>query len=97
MDSSYPRPITNWEGIPNNLDAATTYTNGKTYFFKGDKYYKFDDSKLEVARSAEYPYPRDSGKWWFGVWILLSHLEPDMMREKIRENSFRTYFYNLYL
>ena len=53
MDSSYPRPITNWEGIPDNLDAATTYTNGKTYFFKGDKYYKFDDSKLEVARSAE--------------------------------------------
>ena len=57
MDSSYPRPISNWEGIPNNLDAATTYTNGKTYFFKGDKYYKFDDDKLEVARSAEYPYP----------------------------------------
>ena len=52
--------------IPNNLDAATTYTNGKTYFFKGDKYYKFDDDKLEVARSVEYPYPRDSGKWWFG-------------------------------
>ena len=66
VDSSYPRPISNWEGIPNNLDAATTYTNGKTYFFKGDKYYKFDDLKLEVARSAEYPYPRDSGRWWFG-------------------------------
>ena len=53
MDSSYPRPITNWEGIPDNLDAATTYTNGKTYFFKGSKYYKFDDEKFELASSGQ--------------------------------------------
>ena len=65
--AGYPRSISaDWDGLPSSLDAAFTWTNGKTYFFKGDKYYKFDDDKLEVAESAEYPYPRDSGKWWFG-------------------------------
>merc|ERR1719394_2162783 len=30
----YPRPISNWEGIPNNIDDAIQYSNGHTYFFK---------------------------------------------------------------
>ncbi|TMW45406.1 hypothetical protein DOY81_009518, partial [Sarcophaga bullata] len=38
-----PSPISNWEGLPNSLDAASAITNGYTYFFKGDKYYRFND------------------------------------------------------
>ena len=31
----YPRSISrNWGNMPGNLDAAFTWTNGKTYFFK---------------------------------------------------------------
>ena len=31
----YPRDISaDWGGLPGNVDAAFTWTNGKTYFFK---------------------------------------------------------------
>eukprot|EP00092_Neocalanus_flemingeri_P005686 GFUD01006125.1.p1 GENE.GFUD01006125.1~~GFUD01006125.1.p1 ORF type:complete len:537 (+),score=132.98 GFUD01006125.1:388-1998(+) len=63
---SYPRPIKNWEGIPNNVDSALQYSNGKTYFFKNGKYYRFDDRKLTVDDDADPAYPRETGLWWFG-------------------------------
>ena len=66
MDSSYPKPISNWDGVPNNIDSAMQYSNGKTYFFKGGKYYRFDDNLLAVDTGADPPYPRDTGYWWFG-------------------------------
>lgn len=34
MKATYPKLISNWEGVPNNIDAALQYTNGFTYFFK---------------------------------------------------------------
>ena len=66
VDSSYPQPISKWGGIPQNIDAVTTYTNSKSYFFKSGKYYKFDDDTLSVSENDLYPYPRDAGEWWFG-------------------------------
>ncbi len=31
----YPRTIrSDWQGLPSNIDAAFTWTNGRTYFFK---------------------------------------------------------------
>ena len=41
VDSSYPRPVSNWQGVPNNIDAALQYSNGNTYFFKQDNYYRY--------------------------------------------------------
>jgi len=64
--SSYPRPISNWDGIPNNLDAALQYSNGKSYFFKSGQYYRFDDERFIVDDRANPGFPRDSGFWWFG-------------------------------
>ena len=66
MDSTYPRPVSNWDGIPDNIDSAMQYSNGKTYFFKGGEYYRFDDAALTVDTGADPPYPRDTGYWWFG-------------------------------
>ncbi|XP_055920661.1 matrix metalloproteinase-19 isoform X1 [Eupeodes corollae] len=65
VKSTYPKPISNWEGLPNNIDAALQYTNGYTYFFKGDKYYRFNDRTFAVD-SADPPFPRPSAHWWFG-------------------------------
>ncbi|XP_054736935.1 matrix metalloproteinase-14 isoform X2 [Anastrepha obliqua] len=65
VKSSYPKPISNWEGLPNNIDAALQYTNGYTYFFKGDKYYRFNDRTFSID-AANPPFPRPSAHWWFG-------------------------------
>ena len=48
VKSSYPRPISNWEGIPNYIDDALQYNNGYTYFFKKGEYYRFDDRAFKV-------------------------------------------------
>jgi matrix metalloproteinase-14 (membrane-inserted) len=43
------RPISNWEGIPNDIDDALRYSNGYTYFFKDGNYYRFDDRSFRVG------------------------------------------------
>ncbi|XP_043070505.1 stromelysin-3 isoform X1 [Drosophila grimshawi] len=65
VKATYPKPISNWEGVPNNLDAALRYTNGYTYFFKGDKYYRFHDARFAVD-TATPAFPRPTAHWWFG-------------------------------
>ena len=64
--SFYPRPVSTWSGVPGHLDSAIQYSNNKTFFFKSGKYYRFDNTALAVDTSADPPYPRDSGVWWFG-------------------------------
>ena len=62
---SYPRPMSNWEGVPDNIDAALQYSNGATYFFKNSQYYRFDEETNAVDRGGP-SYPRNTGQWWFG-------------------------------
>ena len=54
-----------WKGVPDNIEAATRWTNGKTYLFKSGKYWRLNDETGAVDE-ANPPYPRDAGKWWFG-------------------------------
>ena len=63
---SYPKPISNWEGVPDHIDDAIQYTNGYTYFFKRGLYYRFDDQRFTVDLTASPPFPRSVGHWWFG-------------------------------
>ena len=62
---TYPRPISNWEGVPDNIDDATQYSNGFTYFFKRGLYYRFDDTTFRVSEG-DPAFPRPVGFWWFG-------------------------------
>ena len=65
VEDSYPRPISNWDGIPDNIDAALRYSNDNTYFFKNGEYYRFNEDTFTVDTKGA-PYPRDSKSWWFG-------------------------------
>jgi len=65
VSDSYPRLISNWDGIPNNIDAAIQYSNEKIYFFKQGKYYRWNDDTFSVD-TGNPSYPRDTGFWWFG-------------------------------
>ena len=65
IKSSYPRSVSNWEGIPDDIDDAIQYTNGYTYFFKDGLYYRFDDDKFGVSEG-DPVFPRAVGFWWFG-------------------------------
>ncbi|XP_011311133.1 matrix metalloproteinase-14 isoform X2 [Fopius arisanus] len=64
VKSTYPKLISNWEGLPNNVDAALTY-HGFTYFFKDKAYYRFNDRTFSVD-IADPAFPRATAYWWFG-------------------------------
>jgi len=55
----YPRKIAqDWPGLPNDLDAAFTWSKtGASYFFKGGQYWKFTN----MAASRGYPKPISKG------------------------------------
>jgi hypothetical protein len=67
VDIGYPRAIADgWRGIiPNNIDAALQWGNGRSYFFKGKDYFAIDDYTLEVLK-ADPPYPRKISTYWMG-------------------------------
>uniref|UniRef100_A0A0P4W0G4 Peptidase metallopeptidase domain-containing protein n=1 Tax=Scylla olivacea TaxID=85551 RepID=A0A0P4W0G4_SCYOL len=62
---SYPKPVSNWENLPDNIDDALQYSNGYTYFFKDGQYWRFNDRAFRVD-TAEPNFPRPAGYWWFG-------------------------------
>ncbi|XP_077510510.1 matrix metalloproteinase-2-like isoform X2 [Amblyomma americanum] len=79
----YPRPLTNL-GLPASLshvDAAMVWGhNGKTYFFSGDQYWRYD----EFDRSVELDYPRHV-RMWRGV--------PHSVDAAFQNTDGQTYFF----
>ena len=67
----YPKEITmGFPGIPSNIDAAFVWgKNGKIYFFKGEKYWKFDPESRPFIRQDPHlkkGYPI----WRPNLWII---------------------------
>jgi len=55
MDPGFPKLIADsWNGIPDNIDSAFSL-NGidYSYFFKGNHYFKLEDSSLKIVKLGE--------------------------------------------
>lgn len=61
---AYPKQLSMWGGVPANLSAALQYQDF-TYFFKDDKYYRFNDRTFSID-DATPPFPRPIAFWWLG-------------------------------
>ncbi|XP_049786929.1 matrix metalloproteinase-14-like isoform X1 [Schistocerca cancellata] len=62
MDPGYPKNISRWRGVPQNLDAAMTWTDGLTYFFKDKLFWRFNN--MLIKTDDQYPLPAPTT--WFG-------------------------------
>ncbi|NP_001171780.1 matrix metallopeptidase 19-like precursor [Saccoglossus kowalevskii] len=51
-----------WKGIPLNVDGAFQWKNRKTYFFKDDDYWRYDDLEMRASGG----YPKSTKLWWVG-------------------------------
>ena len=57
----YPAKINDsWVGVPNNMDAAMTWINGKTYFFKGKGFWTFDNLDIQTTHRE----PMTTNSYW---------------------------------
>ncbi|WP_456846941.1 hemopexin repeat-containing protein [Cellulomonas sp. P5_C6] len=61
VPAGYPRStVANWPGLPDEIDAAVSWGNGKVYFFSGSRYYRYD----VLLDKVDDGYPRDiKGAW----------------------------------
>lgn len=60
VEQGYPRPIREFGLHLDSVDAAFIWAhNGKTYFFKGDEFWRFDERR----RKMDLGYPKKVGLW----------------------------------
>uniref|UniRef100_A0A671KB79 Matrix metalloproteinase-14-like n=1 Tax=Sinocyclocheilus anshuiensis TaxID=1608454 RepID=A0A671KB79_9TELE len=63
VDPDYPKPISVWQGVPDNIKGAFMSEDGAhTYFYKANKYWKFNNQQLKV----EPGYPKSVLTDWVG-------------------------------
>ncbi|XP_062850009.1 matrix metalloproteinase-14-like isoform X2 [Trichomycterus rosablanca] len=63
VDPDYPKPISKWQGVPDNIKAAImSQDQSYTYFLKSNKYWKFNNQLLRV----EPGYPKSVLTDWLG-------------------------------
>ena len=60
----YPKSISLWD-LPNNMEAALQWDNGRTYFFKSGNYWRFNDRRFTIDKG-DPSFPRPTAQWWFG-------------------------------
>ncbi|XP_072543596.1 matrix metalloproteinase-14a [Salminus brasiliensis] len=63
VNSDYPKPISMWQGVPENVKGAIMSDDGAyTYFYKANKYWKFNNQQTKV----EAGYPKSVLTAWMG-------------------------------
>lgn len=64
LEPYYPRSLRDWDGVPPGTTGALARRDGSVYFFRDERYWRFDQAKLRVVAT---------GKWatqlpWMGCW-----------------------------
>lgn len=62
VESMHPRSMSDWRGIPSDIDAAFQDRFGFAHFLRGKQYWKFDPVEVRVLEG----YPRYIGVDFFG-------------------------------
>ncbi|TRY88579.1 hypothetical protein DNTS_034552 [Danionella cerebrum] len=62
VESMHPRSMSDWRGIPSDIDAAFQDRFGFAHFLRGKQYWKFDPVEVRVLEG----YPRYIGMDFFG-------------------------------
>ncbi|XP_044897046.1 stromelysin-3 isoform X2 [Felis catus] len=62
VDNPVPRRVTDWRGVPSEIDAAFQDADGYAYFLRGRLYWKFDPVKVKALEG----FPRLVGPDFFG-------------------------------
>ena len=85
MDPNYPKQISKgFAGIPSNIDAAFVWSgNGKIYFTKGSKYWRFDPTRVPPVKES-YPYDLSN---WDGL--------PNNLDDALQYSNEYTYFFKV--
>ena len=60
IELDYPRDLVMWKGVPYNIDAVFQAQDKKTYFFKDQYFWEFNDKKMEVTEQS----PLHVGEYW---------------------------------
>lgn len=90
-----PWPVSMWSADFENLDTAFTAGSGKTYFFKGDHYWLWDDNLGRPAAG----YPRKIASGWPGlpdsIDAAVTTLPPMVLAGvgKMSDSDGKTYFF----
>ena len=65
MDEGYPRNIqTGWPDLPNDIDAAVTWLNGRSYIFNGKDYLKLKNYSESKKVYVDRGYPKEIASGW---------------------------------
>lgn len=54
VEPYYPRELADWKGVPPGANGVLTRPDGQLYFFKDDRFWRFDPGKLRVVGRGQW-------------------------------------------
>lgn len=85
VEPDYPRNMSMWKGVGNNIDAVFQWKDGKTYFFKGNGFWKFNDQHMRVDTEEQ----KISASFWMGCTVNIEGKNKKESQQASKANNTR--------